>query len=457
MARSPVLRKALLFLRTHFGFLGIQHPGQLDFVHSILSGSGTHIRFQQVYHGLPIIGALLDVHVDGGGAVCMVSGTFHGIFRMDHPLKLPPRMTKKDALAIAQSDLGARCVMRARIKTDELIYLSGGIGRRVYKVILPTARPLGNWVYLINPFTGAIVRSYNTMRFARGRGRVYLSNPAEDPSLRVVQLNRMTDLTGLRGDHVTVVNEDYPEARSANGAFLYMPVNTHFDEVMVYYHVDHATEFFLGLDQSVEGIVQKGGSIQAFVHAGDAMDNAYYDPATGGLYFGDGGGRERMNDLAREAAVVYHEYTHVVLDRINPHLKGDEADALHEGYADYFACSMTDDAQIGEWVVARRGEPHLRDLSNGKTYPHDLKGEAHADGEIWSGACWNLRTKLGKRKADSLVYESMHFLPEFASFMDAATGLVQADENMFSGRHRKRIAGVFAKRGLDVLKADRSG
>jgi Zn-dependent metalloprotease len=286
------------------------------------------------------------------------------------------------------------------------------------------------------------------MRFARARGRVYLRNPVEEPKLSSVNLERLTAVTGLAGDNVSVYNEDYPEAGSDDGKYIYAPDDTHFDEVNVYYHVDAVADYFLGLNGRAGKAREGRGKINAIVHAGDAMDNAYYDPATNGLYFGDGAGAGRLNDLAKEAAVVYHEYTHSVLDFVNPELKGEEADALHEGYADYFGCSLTDDAQIGEWVVAPRGEPHLRDLTSDKKYPHDLEGEAHADGEIWSGACWDLRVELGKNMSDRLVYESMYFLPEFASFPDAATGVLQGDENMFSAKHRRVIIDVFASRGL---------
>jgi Zn-dependent metalloprotease len=178
------------------------------------------------------------------------------------------------------------------------------------------------------------------------------------------------------------------------------------------------------------------------------MDNAFYDPATNGLYFGDGGGPTRINDLAREAAVIYHEYTHYVLDHINKHLKGSEADALHEGYADYFGCSKTGDPQIGEWVMAPQGLPHLRDLTTGKRYPEHIRGEAHADGEIWGGTCWAIRESVGKRTADTLIYESMHFLPEFAHFSDAVLGIFQADKNIYSGRHLKSMEQIVRNRGF---------
>jgi Zn-dependent metalloprotease len=436
------------FLHTHGDGLGIGDPSKLRFVRLWQSRSGTHVRFQQTYNSLPVIGALLDVHLDRDMEVCMVTGIYHERVRPAHPGARRPGLTRKDAIRRAIDDLGRDPRLRAQVKCDELIYPAGGGFRMVYKIVLPASRPLGNWIYLFDPFNGSILNSYNTMRFAKGQGRVYLTSPAENHSYTVVPLDRLCRPIELKGEHVVVMNEDFPEARSEDGSFLYAPADTHFDEVMAYYHVDRAAAFFTKLDPALEKMTESNGCLRAFVHAGDAMDNAYYDPSTHAIYLGDGGGVERFNDLAKEAAVVYHEYTHAVLDHVNPHLKGTEADALHEGYADYYGCSLTDDPQIGEWVIASFDRPYLRDLTNGKRYPNGLEGEAHADGEIWGGVCWDLRRALGVEKADRLAYESIHFLPELAQFRDAALGVMQAGENMYSRGDVNEIVEVMATRGL---------
>lgn len=452
VGRVPGAAAVRGFLRAHGGGLGIDDPSQLRFVRRWRSRSGTHVRFQQAYDSLPVIGALLDVHLDRNLEVCMVTGVYHGGLRLAHPRSGRPAITKKDAIRLALDDLGRGPRLRAQAKYDELIYPAGGGFRMVYKIVLPVSRPLGNWVYLFDPSSGSILNSYNTMRFARGRGRVYLTSPAEEPSYAVVTLNRLRRAAELKGEHVAVLNEDFPEARSTNGSFLYAPADTHFDEVMAYYHVDRAGAFFKKLDPALDEAMDAKGRILASVHAGDAMDNAYYDPYTHAIYLGDGGGAERLNDLAKEAAVIYHEYAHAILDYVNPHLKGTEADALHEGYADYYGCSLTDDPQIGEWVLAPLGKPYLRNLTNDKQYPGDLGGGAHADGEIWGGACWDLRRALGAEKADCLAYESMHFLPEFARFRDAALGILQAGENMYTRHEMDEIVELLAARGLRTFR-----
>lgn len=451
-AGDPSTKRAQRFLSLHARQLGID-PSRLVFTRLWRSRSGCHIRFQQVLDAVPVIGALLDAHLDPGGTVSVVTGAFHRGLKMSADPRRGPRIGKGDALRIARADLGRGARLRAQERCGELVYVDWGRPRTVYKVVLPASRPLGNWVYLVDASTGAIVRSSNTMRFARGS--VYPRSPVEDASTRLVPLDRLRDPYGLKGEHVVVANDDRPEARAADGEFVYDPSDTHFDEVMAYYHLDRAAEFFDGLDVEIGIAMAARGTLCAHVHAGDRMENAWYDPATRGIYLGDGGGPGRLNDLAKEAAVICHEYAHAVLDRVNPYLKGPEADALHEGYADYFGCSLTGDARIGEWVVAGRGELCLRDLGNRLRYPRDLMGEPHADGALWAGACWDLRLALGPEAADTLVYESMHFLPEFARFPDAALGIAQADESVSAGRNARRIADALGGRGLGAATGRR--
>ena len=435
IARSFLAGRASLF--------GIDEPSSLALKTARETRSGRHVLFDQYHLGMRVIGGCLIVHIDSKGAVRMVNGEYHHKIDISDYAPFEKLISVGEAVSIAGNDLGVVVDGEARHDTELVVCMSSARYILAYRVVVSATKPLGSWLYIIDAKSGEIIRAINLSRFAVGR--VYLTNPREDPNLSDVEMNNLIDGTNLTGVNAKVENEDCDEAFSNEGKFLYDPANTHFDEVMAYYHVDEAHARYASIDPRIDSILSPDVQIPVVVHYGDRFDNAYYDPYRRGLFFGDG---EALNDLAKEACIIYHEYDHYILDHINPDLKGAEADALHEGYSDYFGCSFTDDAQIGEWATARTGKPHMRDLLNEKAYPGDMTGEPHADGEIWGGACWDIRERLGNMTADMLVYESMHYLPEFARFSDAALGMVEADARISGGSNGKTLREIFRKRGI---------
>lgn len=431
------------FLCGRPSLFGIESVSSIALKRERETRSGWHVLFDQYHLGMRVVGGCLIVHVDGRGVVQMVNGEYHP--RIDLPDSAPfeKLISVGEAVRISGDDLGVVVNGEARHDTELVIYMSPLRYMLAYRVVVSATKPLGSWLYIIDAKSGEIMRAINLSRFAVGR--VYLTNPREDPSLSDVTLENLHDDTQLTGSYARVENEDCDEAFSSRGEFLYEPSDSHFDEVMAYYHVDEAHAKYAAIDPRLDSILSPDVRIPVIVHYGDRFDNAYYDPYTRGLFFGDG---HVLNDLAKEACIIYHEYDHYILDHINPALKGPEADALHEGYSDYFGCSFTDDAQIGEWATARTGEPHMRDLLNRKVYPGDIVNEPHADGEIWGGACWDIREKTGKETADLLVYESMHYLPEFAKFSDATLGVIEADARINGGANGEVIRRIFRTRGL---------
>ena len=95
--------------------------------------------------------------------------------------------------------------------------------------------------------------------------------------------------------------------------------------------------------------------------------------------------------------------------------------AISEGFGDYWAVTVSEVARkslglpaspapacVADWdsTSYTSSVPHcLRRLDEGKTYPGDLVGEVHADGEIWSQALWDMRTAIGNVKADTAIFE----------------------------------------------------
>lgn len=148
--------------------------------------------------------------------------------------------------------------------------------------------------------------------------------------------------------------------------------------------------------------------------------------------------------LARD--IIYHEYTHIVVFIIYSERDffpiGTDFPAMNEGWADYFAATITNDPGIGEGVY---GEP-LSVIDNTLRFPDNLTGEPHADSRIFSGAMWDLRKAVGSELADSLIIRTMKLRP--VSFSKFLSGLLIVDDdnaNLADGTpHMEEICAAFS-------------
>jgi Zn-dependent metalloprotease len=400
------------------------------------------VSYQQHYHGLPVVGADVSVHIDQADRVNMVNGSYWP----DIDLGMPDAPISEE-VAIESAERALQVTEHSEPKVERVIYPLGNEYFCAYKIVFQTTAPLGDWIFFIDAVSGDTVDYYNAINFAQGLGHVYGTNPLRDANVISGDLVELDESKGLSGSYFKVINaaKDAEQATPTGpGDFDFLfdnPDNIHFDEVMAYYHTNKIAKYFRDL-----GYREHSSAMKVSVHVpnpytGDAdYDNAYYSPLENALFFGSG---SEFNDLAKEAAVIYHEYGHSVVNAVQPVMGTHEAGALHEGYADYFACSLTEDPEIGEYVVEPMGEGSLRDLRIQRTYDTLSETDVHIDGEIWGATCWKIREALGKSVADLLMYESLWYLPSNANFVDAAEGILQADATLFNEQYSEQLTEIF--------------
>lgn len=454
--RLPPPEVARSFLRTHAELLGIR-PERADIEFELVeerrlstaSGVGAstgattrHYRFAWNPGGVPVHGAFVDVHLAPDGTVSLVGSSLPAVERYEGAFRLSP-FAARDA---------ARRGLRADSRTipaetpRQCWAVGDGIARAAWRVRLLALSPVGAWEILIDAESGRELSRVNQASFADpkppfiGQGQIYRNHPLASP-LTIEPLPHLTYDT-LAGLYANVQNEDHFPSRSSVGRHVWPPENTHFDEVMAYYHINSAHDFYKGL--GADEVVDK--PINVAVHYGDDLDNAYYMPWAGFIVFGDG---ERYHPLSREDSVIRHEYAHAVVDRIKP-MRGGNGAALNEAQADFFAATQTDDPKIGEYVVSKMNRPHMRLLENTAHYPEDIKNEPHDDSLIWSGALWDLRKRCGAADVDRLVFRSFYYYKEDPTWFDGLAALLQADQEHFAGKLRQAIIEVFAGRGFSL-------
>ena len=188
---------------------------------------------------------------------------------------------------------------------------------------------------------------------------------------------------------------------------------------------DHMREWlpdFTDLDFSMPVNIDVAGECNAFY---DGVSVNFYDLAAG------------CNPTSLIADVVYHEYGHAINDWYynsmgSFFLNG----AMNEGYADLWAMSLADIAEIGKGFYVDNNDGIRRYDEDPKVFPEDIVGEVHADGEIICGAWYDTHLLMGGDWDQTLTL-----------FVDAYPGLQATVPN---GQEGQAYTDVL----LDVLQAD---
>ncbi len=409
--------------------------GCIKLLSSNKQGRFQHLRFQAYLFDQPVYDAYIDVHVDKNKVVRLVNSTLRSISTVSNKIELSPLQ----AVSRTKKLPGAG-MKRSVPEVKSTIYIcTGGRARFAYHVNLALSEPLGDWEVIIDAESGAILEKINQMNLLTGYGSVYTLHP-EKSKATIESLKYLTH-PNLRGRYVIVRNDAGTDSYNEKGIHIHGSDSEHFNEPNMYYYLNTAHDYFISLGHEPVSV-----PTLAVVNLRNNPDSAYFSPLQQLLAFGSG---EKFNDFAREAAVAYHEYSHAVLHSIVKIVYQGESGAINEGQADYFACSLTDSPEIGVWIASKQGKPYLRTLENNLIYPEDMNGKVHNDGQIWSGALWDLRKALGAGITDKLVYRSHHFLASRKpSFMDALNALLLADEDLYSGNHHQQIVSIMSQRGI---------
>lgn len=306
-----------------------------------------------------------------------------------------------------------------------------------------------------------------------GTGRVFAPNPVatlQDQSLTdqkdadyaalqpAYRTRTLTNLDGsgfLRGDWAVVRSETGNPAYSDTNTFIYGRHDDRFEQVMGYYWVTEAQKYLQSLGfgttrRPINKVQQKIRLNQL------GADNSFATDKQDELRFGKGG-----VDDAEDAEVILHEYGHAIhFSQSATFYVSNESGAIGEGFADYFAVSVSsllgagpnpDPACVMDWdsTSYTPGPVHcLRRLDRNLHYPEDLNGEVHHDGMIWSRALWDIRNGLGDSvKADTLILEAQFDFPG-TTMAELATRTVAAAQRLYGNSTARLVGSTFQARGI---------
>jgi hypothetical protein len=461
-----------------------------------LPGGATLYRFEQRVSGIGVLGTGAVVSNPPGAPPDLI---------VDHTkpsVQAPPapRVSEARALETASSAVGVKR-LRGR-RSASLAIEPGKGGTLVWRVLVPSARPLGSFEVLVDARSGDVVRKRNMIRdFRTGHAKLFNPNP-------VVERVHSGSLKGLMGDHrdrdtplLTRLRRavKLPRIRGGQhclrGQWAHAKVgpsggrevckpdlrwgrvtrsDDRFEALMTYFHVTRAQKYIhqLGFSNGHHnGIDDKS---QVVVADAFKIDNSFFDPVPDRIEFGSGG-----VDDAEDADVILHEYAHAMQFSQHPQFLesgGGDAGPLQEGSADYWAAVMSslspnthneDDVCIFDWDGITYGSffaakpPYTvgrfcgrrADFMHTVAEAQSFSSDPHYVGQVWSTALWDIRNAIGGFTADQ-IYLTAQFMYQANEHFNGSNGagqaLLNADQALTGGVNQATICGEMTARGISV-------
>jgi Zn-dependent metalloprotease len=454
------------FILQHRNLLGIQE-NDFDLTQTKeteASPGARKYQYQQQYRGVPVLHSGYLISVSEGGFIDYISGDFYD----DISLETNPKVSTNEVVSIIIDDIGTDA-FSAQHEPVLAIYPSpqekGLSYQLVYSMDVFLEDDTGAWRFFIDAQSGEVFRkksllSHETITegtlislpsepglthtteansassmLINGSGTVYKTSP-NFSGTSVQTLYRLDNLSPrkLRGDNITVDYYNNTDASSSTGSFNYSTSNAHFDEVMVYYHGDVFEGWLIGKGMGNTRVGKVTATTRYY------QGYAYAIPSQRKIFFEDG--EIGLNNPTKEAAVIVHEYMHVVSETYHDLELNLETDAMDEAYSDYFGLAYRNttgnvsSSVIGEYIDQPGGINYTRNLNNSYTMDNyasidfdNYQGSSyHEKSVILSGALWDLRNdpNVNAGTVDELVLASLGNLDASPSYLDAMYALIAA-------------------------------
>lgn len=400
----------------------ISNPGQLELQSINFSGKYHNVIFKQVVNGIEVLNSRVHVKLSKDLKVVKWGADF---FRIVLPLA-DPVMDANQSIDKAKAGIASPAssagipvlkilpVPVGREVEIKLVYeinisvnnhsglpanyytlVDADNGEIVYrqnrvKNLAPSSSDvnISSTVYKLNPFVAPLTVPLSNLKtdnggnilFTDSLGDVFLAgtNPiAAEFSLEGLWSKVITDT----GNSAPKIMTSLPSGQS----------NLSFDSVTSirhtsgYYHVNIIHDFMKSFFPS---FTTMDFPLPTRIDVAGGFCNAYWSGADIN-FFETGGG---CNCMSQIADVVYHEYGHGINDLFYSSMSAVfQNGALHEGYSDVWAFSITQQSTIGIGNSVSNPNDYIRRYDvNRKVYPQDLVGQSHSDGEIIAGAWYDV-------------------------------------------------------------------
>lgn len=473
------------FINLKSSLLGLSDNHKLKQLNRLNTQNGqVKFRFQQTYNDIPVLNSGYLISVTETGEIDYISGNFYeGI-----SLEVQSELSAGQVTSAIETDLGESAFDFLKEPELSIWPLVTEDTMEVFVLVWHARvrvkdQPVA-WRYYIDVENGTIIEKKSLVKDllplklssvetdmtekeevprmipVNGTGTVYQVSPNYGSGTVTRTLHRLDNVSPrkLEGLHVSVDYYNQSNATSPTGSFNYSTSNAHFDEVMVYYHSDEFEDWLIGkgLDNSqVDEVLIRTRFSDTF-----ASTVAEYRE----VFFGTEDAVLGLNNPTWEAAIITHEYMHVVSGTYYDFDTPGHEQAMDEAYSDYFALAYRNDfngllsSVIGEYVDQTGGFDWTRNLDNSWTMDDystiDLEPnfttDEHDRSVIFSGALWDFRGdgNVNPEVADELVLKSLGNLGPSTDFLDGMYALMAAAINSSYSDYVDDIEYAFGTHGI---------
>ncbi|MRG97667.1 M36 family metallopeptidase [Polyangium spumosum] len=427
------------------------------------------VKMPQMHQGVPVLHRGATVSFDGAGVARIVAARL----AEDLPADVVPALSAEDVVEKASRSAG----LDMNAKTAKLvIWPSGGGNVLAWHFYAPGLTIPYAPVVVVDAQTGDIVARYNAAVSVH-QASVFPTNPVKSPDVQPVTLGLPDGETKLSGP--LVVARNCIDMKTTKTLMGFITVHTcellqtsvadpgsldftdapaedtapedPFAELHMYAHTEIAYKFFRTFRADFK--VQEGPidavanlrlpqglatfDLQKMADPNlplEPFQNAFFSPADPANPFGQlfgitGGammfGQGPIKDYAYDGDVVYHEFTHAVVNATIQLVGTPHRDAfgivmspggMNEGLSDYFSSAITGDPDVGEYAIldADPSSKAIRSLAAADACPTSIAGQVHQDATLFSAGLWDVRTALSEEQRPELdlaVFAAMEAAP----------------------------------------------
>lgn len=462
--------------------------------------TGTTVRLRQFWQGLPVNhNAEITIHIDPHNVVSFVQNGFRYGVQLANINPSISASSARDQIAQRLNNTG-----NISFESNTLMVLNHkGHDYLVYRVVIVSDAPVGEWEGLVDAHTGDILQLVDISAYhhhepahqeppavplatnfmTTGTGNVFNPDPlssanvayggayvdgsdADNASLTAqVQNVNLPDITltagtySLVGPYASIIEFEAPNKgpfTQATSTFNFLRSADAFEAVNCYYFIDYMMRY-LNVTLGVTAMpYQYTGGVQFDPSGLSGADNSHYLSGSGRLAFGEGG-----VDDGEDSDVIIHELGHGLHDWVTAGGLS-QVNGLSEGCGDYWASSYS--RSTGTWPSSNAAYNWVFNWDGHNTfwggrtnnysavYPGGLVNQIHTDGQIWATAMMKIWDDIGQNKADKIFWLGLDMTNSSTNQNDAANAAYQAALTLgYSPSEQTAIITRFTNAGYTIV------